>query len=140
MKAHLTIQENHPSYQAHRRQLWTQIILPVLAAALLVIGVAVMVGLATFRANGDVSRWAAISTIWIVIPIMIVMLVFLILLAVMIYLVAKLRKLIPPYSVQAQRFFYRIQAGTKRAAERIRKPVSLLQEIATQVRTYLARE
>ncbi len=69
MKAKLPHPE-HYSYIKHRKQRLTQVILPVVLSALLFIGMIVLISLATFNSGGDVGRWAAISTIWIVIPIM----------------------------------------------------------------------
>ena len=114
--------EDHPSYQLHRKQLWTQILLPILIAVLVFVAVIIVTSLGAFRANGDVGRWAAISTIWLVLPVIFVGLIFLILLIAMIYLMARVSSLIPLYSYQAQRIVYRFEGGIKRAAEMVRKP------------------
>ena len=139
MKTSLRRFEDHPSYQSHRKQLWTQILLPVLFAVLIFIAVIVLTSLATFRDKGDVSRWAAISTIWLVMPVMVAGLIFLILLMVMIYLLARVTTLIPPYAYQAQRIVYRIEGGVKRIAEMIRRPVLALQEFVGLVKARLQR-
>ena len=52
----------HESYKRHRKQRTAQIILPIIVAAILFLAVVVLVNLATFGNNGDVGRWAAIST------------------------------------------------------------------------------
>ena len=70
MKAQLPHPE-HYSYQLHRKQRTTQIILPVVLSAVVFVGMIVLVSLATFKSNGDVARWAEISTIWIIIPIIV---------------------------------------------------------------------
>ena len=67
----------HESYLKHRKQILWQIILPVALTSLLIVALIVLINIATFNQGGDVARWAAISTIWIVIPIMIGMLIFL---------------------------------------------------------------
>ena len=67
----------HLSYKKHRKELATQIILPIVLAVILIITAIVFINVATFRDGGDVARWAAVSTIWIVIPVMIGMLIFL---------------------------------------------------------------
>lgn len=128
---------NHLSFQRHRKQMWTQILLPIFIAALIFAGVIIITSLATFRDQGEVSRWAAISTIWLILPVMVAGLIFLILLVGMIYLLARIMKLIPPYSSQAQRFVYRIESAVKRFAELFKKPKLALQEIARLVRTYV---
>ena len=45
-------------------------LIPMLIAIVIVVAVIVLTTVATFRDDGDVERWAAISTIWIIIPIM----------------------------------------------------------------------
>jgi hypothetical protein len=131
--------KDHPSYQLHRRQIWTQILLPILLAVLVFVAVIIITSLATFRDNGDVSRWAAISTIWLILPVMIAGLIFLILLIALIYLMSRVLSLIPPYSFQAQRFVYRIESSVKHLAELFRKPLFALQELAQFVRVYLEK-
>jgi hypothetical protein len=128
---------NHPSFQLHRKQVWTQILLPIFLALMVFVAVIVITSLATFRDNGDVGRWAAISTIWLVLPVMIAGLIFLILLIAMIYLLSRLTKIIPPYSYQAQRIVDRIESGVKRFAQMFRKPALALQEISRLVRAYI---
>jgi hypothetical protein len=131
--------EDHLSYQTHRRQVWQQILLPIFLAALIFIAVIVLTSVATFRDNGEVGRWAAMSEIWLVIPLIVAGLIFLALLIAIIYLVARLINLIPPYSYQAQVIFHRIEGGTKRMAEMARKPFLLFQEFGTLVKTAIAK-
>lgn len=140
MKSTLLDHRNdHPSYQRHRKQVWTQILLPILCAVLVFVVVIILAIMVTFRNNGDVGRWAAISTIWLTLPVMIAGLILLILIIGLIYLMVRVLNLIPPYSFQAQRFVYRIESGVKHFAEMFRKPVLALQEIARLVRTYLEK-
>ena len=61
---------HHPSYLLHRRQTAWQVILPIVLAGLILIGTVLLLCFATFRGNGDVDRWAAISIIWLVLPVM----------------------------------------------------------------------
>ena len=79
MKATIS-QPVHESYLKHRKQIVWQVILPVVVTSLLIVALIVLVNIATFNQGGDVARWAAISTIWIVIPIMFGLLIFLALL------------------------------------------------------------
>jgi heme/copper-type cytochrome/quinol oxidase subunit 2 len=139
MKSKLLLSQDHPSYQLHRKQMWTQILLPILLAVLVFIAVIVLTSVATFRNNGDVSRWAAISTIWLVLPVLIVGLLFLIILLAIIYLLARLISLIPPYSDQAQRFVYQIEGYVKRGTEMIVKPVLFVDIIKSQINKFMGR-
>jgi predicted membrane protein len=139
MKSKLLSHQDHPSYQLHRRQVWTQILLPILLTVLVFIAVIVLTSIATFRDNGDVARWAAISTIWLVLPVMIAGIILLIFLLAIIYLLARFISMIPPYSDQAQRFVYQIEGYVKRGTEMIVKPVLFVDLIKLQIRKYMER-
>ena len=131
--------KDHTSYQLHRKQIWTQILLPILAAVLVFIAVIIMTSMATFRGNGDVDLWAAISTIWLILPVLFAGLIFLILLIAMIYLMAWLTALIPPYSFQGQQIVHRIEEGIKRIAQMVRKPKLAIQELVTLIKAYTVK-
>jgi len=130
---------NHTSYQLHRKQMWTQILLPILVAVLVFIAVIIITSMATFRGNGDVYRWAAISTIWLVLPVIFGGLVFLILLIALIYLMARLTALIPPYSFQAQQIVHRVEEGIERTAQMVRKPKLAFNEFVKLFKAYAVR-
>ena len=136
MKSKLPFPQDHPSYQLHRRQVWTQILLPILLTVLVFIAVIAITSIATFRDNGDVARWAAISTMWLVIPVMIAGLIFLIILLAITYLLTRLMGVIPPYSYQAQRFVYRIEGYVKRGTEMIVKPVLFVDIIKSRIKGF----
>jgi hypothetical protein len=130
----MSFPQDHLSYRLHRRQMWTQILLPILLSVILFIAIIVLTSLATFRGYGDVSRWAAISTIWLVMPIMVVSLILLVLLCAVIYLLARLIGVIPPYSHQAQRFVYRIEGFVRHGSEMIVKPALFVDAIKMQIK------
>lgn len=130
---------NHTSYQNHRRQFWLQIFLPMLVTILLVIAVATLTGLVAFGENGDAPRWAAISTIWLVIPIMIFGLLFLAILAGLIYLLARALKVIPPYTAKAQYYVNRAANKTRRFSDMATKPVLFLEGITASLKAFFGR-
>ena len=130
----------HVSYQRHRRQLALQIILPVVLFAILIVALIVLVNIATFRDGGDVGRWAAISTIWIVIPIMIAGFIFLALLTGIIYLLKRLLQITPLYTGQAQDFVHKIAIRIRRAADASVKPVIFLDSIGAMIKRLLGRK
>ncbi len=130
---------NHASYQLHRRQVLAQVLLPVILGALLLVGAVILIASAAFRGPADVGRWAAISTIWLVIPVMFLGVLVLAVLCAVIYLMAKFTGLIPPYSFQAQRIAYRVQAGVGRGTEMIQRPVLALRELGAFLKNRLQR-
>jgi len=129
----------HESYKRHRKQLVWQIILPMVLAALLFIALIVLISVATFRDNGDVARWAAISTIWIVAPIMIGLLIFTALLGGLVYLMKKLLNITPTYTGLAQDYVHIAMGYVKRASEAIVKPVLQLNGILASINAFFER-
>ena len=127
----------HESYKRHRKQLALQIILPMVLTTLLFVGMIVLISVATFRDGGDVGRWAAISTIWIVVPIMIAALIFIVLLTGLVYLLKRLLQITPVYTGQLQDFIHKIAVYIKRAADTTVKPVFFLDGIGASIKRLL---
>lgn len=129
----------HESYKNHRKQLVWQILLPIVLTVVLCIVSIVLINIATFRDNGDVARWGAVSTIWIVIPVMIGMLIFLALLIGLIGLMAKLLEVTPTYTSLAQDYFHKAAVYIKRGADAAVKPVINLNGILASISAFFER-
>jgi uncharacterized membrane protein len=112
----------HDSYQRHRRELWTQILLPVIAGALLFCIVPVAVWFVRTGGTGDVGQVSAVAAMWLMLPVMIGFVILLAVLVVAIYLAARLLMLLPTYSLRAQKFANTVAVETRRGAEMVRKP------------------
>lgn len=138
MKARLP-QPTHYSYEIHRRQVVRQVILPVVLAALVVIGMVVLISLVTFNQGGDVGRWAAVSTIWIVIPVMLAGLVFLVILIGLIYLLARALGGLPYYTGIAQDYVYKARGYIIRGANMVVKPILALDGLLENIKAFLGR-
>ena len=138
MKAKLP-QPIHESYLKHRKQLTWQIILPMVLTSILLIALIVLINIATFRDNGDVARWAEISTIWIVIPIMVGMLVLLALLGGIIYLLAKLLDVTPRYTGPAQDYVHKAAGIIKRALDAMVKQIIEIQGVLASIREFFKK-
>jgi hypothetical protein len=85
--------------------------------------VAVLTGIATFQGGGDISRWAAISTIWILIPLMALLFVILILACGVVYLLGSLLKVSPRYTGIAQEYVLWFNAQIMLWTDRIIQPI-----------------
>jgi hypothetical protein len=129
----------HESYRRYRRQLISQIILPMVIAGLLFVALIVLIIFATFRENGDVARWAAISTIWIVIPIMIASLIFLIVLGGLVYLMKRLLSSTPTYTGMAQDFVHKLMIRIRLIADKLVKPVIFLDSVGASINRLIGR-
>ena|SRR5688572_11668522 len=130
----------HDSYKRHRKQLTSQIILPMVLAALLFIALVVLLNIATFRDNADVGRWAAVSTIWISIPIIIMALVFFVVLGGIVYLLMRLLRIVPIYTGKAQDFAYKVEGYARRAADAAVKPIIALNGISASIEAFFGRK
>jgi Yip1-like protein len=130
----------HESYRRHRKQRTSQIILPMVLAAILFIGMIVLINIATFRDHGDVGRWAAISTIWIVIPVCISGFIFLALLGGLVYLMARLLGVAPTYTGKAQDFVHKLAIRIRRAADMAVKPVFSVNGFGASLKALLGRK
>lgn len=117
-----------------------QILLPVVLAALLFIAAIVLVNIATFRDSGDVGRWAAISTMWIAIPVCIMGLVFLALLGGLVYLMGRLLGIAPRYTGKAQDFVHKLAIRIRRAADVTVKPIFAANGFGATIKALLGRK
>jgi len=99
----------HASYLRHQKERNLQIFLPVILSAILLIALVALMSLATFNTGGDVSRWAAISTIWLILPMLLGGLILLALLVALIYGMSRLLGALPHYTGIAQHYVHLAQ-------------------------------
>lgn len=119
---------------AHRRQVAWQVILPVVLAILVLIGLIYLVAWGTFGAGGDVGRWAAISTMWLTLPVMIGALIALAAMIAVTYLLGRLAALIPRYTYTAQRYAEQMEAGAKKVERIGHRPLLIFPELGRLIK------
>jgi uncharacterized membrane protein len=139
MKERVQIPQDHYSYTEHRRQFWLQIFLPIILAVILIIAVATVTGIAAFGVNGDSPRWAAISTIWLVIPVMFFGLLFLAILGGLVYLLARGLQVLPPYTSTAQYYVNRAASEIKRFSNMATRPVLFVEGLKASLKAIFGR-
>ena len=137
MKASIP-QPAHESYLKHRKQRTWQILVPVIASAVLCLVMVLLVTTAAFG-GADVALWAQISEIWIAIPTMLIFLVIFALLAGMVFLMAKLLSILPTYTFRAQDLTYRLKAAVRRAADAAAKPVITIDALGASINRILGK-
>ncbi len=130
----------HESYQRHRQQMVSQIILPMVLVTILFLAVVGLLIATLVRGGGDIPRWAAVSTIWIVAPIIVVSLIFLAVLVALIYLLARLLGIIPIYTNKVQNFVQRLGDRIQHAADVPVKPVIFLDSIGASLKALFGRK
>lgn len=135
----LSASPEHYSYLRHRKQRTRQVFLPVILSALLFVGMILLVSFATFNQGGDVGRWAAISTIWIIIPLLVAGLILLVLLVGLIYLMARALGVLPYYTGMAQDYVHIAKGYIVHGADMAVKPILLLNGWLETVKAFLER-
>ncbi len=111
---------NPVTRRAHWRETWLQILLPVFAAILIFIALAVLAGLAT---SSQLTRYSNLSLILLILPTFLVGLLILAVMAGGIYALARLLVALPPYTHLAQMYIDMVVQAIKRAADLSASPV-----------------
>ncbi|MDP3186157.1 MAG: hypothetical protein Q8M58_12885, partial [Anaerolineales bacterium] len=97
-----------PTLRVHKRQRFWQILAPMM----LVILLALVAGGFTLAAEAGQTRPGAdVAVIWLIAPLMLFALLCMAVLGGMIYAIARLTKIMPRYTLQAQNFALRLTAG-----------------------------
>lgn len=114
------IVRNPITHQAHRREVFWQITLPLIVGALIFLGLA---GAASWGAIGQVRAWADFGIIWLILLMIVPGLLILILLAGLVYGVTWLIMHLPEYALQTQKIFMLISGRAKEIANKTAEPV-----------------
>ena len=111
---------NPVTHQKHSHEVLWQITVPLLVGVVVVVALAVLV---TFGSAARISRWADISTIWLIIPGLFVGLVFIALFGGITYLLLLAIRKLPPYARLAQAFFVKVNTAVRKASDKAVEPV-----------------
>ena len=130
----------HESYRRHRKQRTSQILLPIVLAAILFLALVVFIIVATANGTGDVGRWAAVSTIWIAIPTCIMGFTFLAVLGGLVYLMGRLLGVAPTYTGKAQDVIHKLAIRIRRVADKAVKPVFAVNGFGATLKALFGRK
>ena len=97
-------ERNPATHAVHRREVFWQITFPLIIVLTIVLGLTGGVIYAGVIGLGEVSRWADVSLIWLLLPALVVALLMLLMLVGMVMLVAKLLGVLPGYARLVQDF------------------------------------
>ncbi len=101
------LERNPKTHAAHRREVFLQIILPLLVGMLLILAAVGAIIFSALQPVTDVERWAGVSLIWLILPALFFALLFLAVLAALVFGVSYLLRLIPHYAMVVQLFIER---------------------------------
>jgi ethanolamine transporter EutH len=116
--------------QAYRRDLKWQIIAPMVVVLILVIAASVAVAVAP---AASASRWADVSTIWLLIPLMIFAFVALIIVIGLIYAMTKLLQITPVYTEKLYLLVRLLGLKAEKIADASTKPIFFVEGVAASV-------
>ncbi|MFN2144224.1 MAG: hypothetical protein ACK2T7_02675 [Anaerolineales bacterium] len=133
-----TLPEPNPvTREAHRKDFFRRVTLPLILALLLVAAVVVSFVLVPV---GDIESWSQISTILLITLALVIGLFGLVILVIMVYLVSYLLKLLPPYTRMAQDGIAQIKTYAEKGADIPVKPVIQVQSFISAINTLFRRK
>ena len=125
---------NPTTHAKHRREVLWQITVPLLVVLILLLGLVGLVIWSGVQANPEVGRWADISLVWLIVPVIILSFIFLLLLSAITFGVIKLIQVLPPYARLVQDFFLRIQARVSGISNSLVRPIVQTKSAAAAAR------
>jgi predicted PurR-regulated permease PerM len=134
---HRLPEPNPVTMKRHHRQVWWQVLFPVVLGALILIAVSV---LATLASDTTIIRSSDISLILLILPAAVVGLVVFVLLAGLVYLMARLLRVMPHYTRLAQDTLDGATAALKRVSDKAASPVINLESILAGLRSLFKRQ
>jgi len=124
---------NPVTAKRHRRQFTLQIVLPILLAALILGGLTYMF----MRTGvGDAARWAEISTIFLLLPVLLLGVLLLVLVIALTYFVSKALAYIPPYTRMAQQAIETIEDQVRAGMDVSARPILVLREYIAMIERF----
>ena len=125
---------NPITHREHKREVFWQITLPLLAGILIILATVGAIIFFTIQPMTDVERWADVSLIWIILPSLVFALIFLVLLAGLIFAVSFLIRLIPRYAFVIQLYFEQGKSKIGQVLNLIAEPFLRINSIWASIR------
>jgi hypothetical protein len=132
-------QRNPETHAAYKRSVLRQVTLPAIIGLLILIGAASFVIYAGASGNAEVSRWADISLIWVLLPCTLFALLILLFLLALTIGLTRLLSILPTYTYRLQLLIFRIQARIERGTNMVAAPIVKLNSLLASTRKLLRR-
>jgi len=130
---------NPLSRRRHQREILRQVTLPILLGSVILAAICVLAWV-WGMGGGEVSRWASISLLWLIVPVMLAALVTLLFLIGSIYLTVRLIVAIPKYSYQALGWLLLVGVYLHKLNDRLVEPFLRMQMISASMKTLTRRK
>jgi sterol desaturase/sphingolipid hydroxylase (fatty acid hydroxylase superfamily) len=119
----MTPQEKFSPSEQHRRQMFWQVWVPLIASLVIVLTLAILSIFGAVVGSSQVERWGNLSAAWVIAPLLFVGIIFMAIAFGCVYGMSKLLGHMPEWMLKAQLFFVRIALIIRRAADTTTLPV-----------------
>ena len=127
---------NPLTHKRHQKEMLWQVTVPMVIGSIILLAPAVLAaGTAFGIVPDDTRRWADISMIWLILPVMLATLLSLVFLAGSIYAVMRLILLFPKYSYQALGWLLLLGLNLQRLNDRLVEPFLRGQMLSASMKT-----
>ncbi len=100
---------NPKTHATHKKQAFWQITLPLVIGVLILLAALILIILSAMQPVTDLTRWAGVSIIWLILPSLFFALILLAILVGLVYGIGALNKAIPPIAYRIQLFLERLK-------------------------------
>jgi FlaA1/EpsC-like NDP-sugar epimerase len=125
---------NPQSHAKHRRETFWQITFPLLIGVLLIIAAMAGIIISASQPTSEVSRWADVSLIWIILPAMVFTLILLALLVGLVIGVTILHRRLPRYFSMALFYMQVAREKMRQISDKLAEPVIKTNSIWAAIR------
>jgi hypothetical protein len=130
-------ERNPETHKKYRQEAFWQITFPVLLGVIALLAVSGVMIWAGLSGSGNLSKWADVSLIWLILPVLVVFLLFLAVLGALVYAVILLLQVLPRYTYKAHQAFEAASGLVKRGSDAATEPVMRAASTAAGLRTLL---
>jgi hypothetical protein len=113
-------ERNPETHKVHRREVFWQILFPLIIGAIVCLALAILVGLGS---NPTVYRWGDISIIWLVLLTILPSILVLAVLVALVYGLVRLLHVLPGFAYRVQKLLWVFQARVQRITDGAVEPV-----------------
>jgi len=136
--SHILPKRNPETHAQHRRQMFWQVFFPLGLGAILLVGICVL-PVAAVAQGGDVSKWADISLMWIILPVMFFSLIPLALLGGSVYGLVRLFEKMPGWMFRLQGIFEQVRGIVRQVADKVVEPVIQAQSLNARIQAVMPK-
>ncbi len=133
------VSRESPSFRRHQKQRFWQILTPIILGSLITLAAAVLMVLTlTGKVSvGNLSQIAAVSTIWLIMPVMVFGILLTLLLLGLIYLAARVLNILPQYTFLVAQYAALIEAKIKLWTIKGTSPIISIKSIGAAVGAFV---